>query len=205
MYQFKITVMPGKIFISIVFFTLLITTVTSCSKWMELQPQDGITRQEYWKTKEQIESALTGCYASLLGDATGGKSLSEYLFLWGELRGDMIVPAIGATNDELDVTNVNTLATNSISNWATVYKVINYCNTIIDFAPGVLTNDNTLTQTQLNAYLGEARALRALMYFYLVRTFRDVPLKLKSTATDNDIEQIPKTSLETVSPACRSD
>jgi len=198
MYQFKITAMPGKIFKNIVFFTLLMATVTSCSKWMELQPPDGITRQEYWKTKEQIQSALTGCYASLLGDATGGKSLSEYLFLWGELRGDMIVPAIGATNDELDVTNVNTLPTNSISNWATIYKVINYCNTVVDFAPGVLANDNTLTQTQLNAYLGEARALRALMYFYLVRTFRDVPLKLKSTSTDNDIEQIPKTSQDTI-------
>ncbi|HSC40526.1 MAG TPA: RagB/SusD family nutrient uptake outer membrane protein, partial [Chitinophagaceae bacterium] len=79
-----------------------------------------------------------------------------------------------------------------------VYRTINYCNTVIDFAPGVLGKDNTLTQTQLNAYLAEARGLRALMYFYLVRSFRDVPLKLKSTSSDKDLEQLPKTGGDTV-------
>jgi hypothetical protein len=64
---------------------------SSCKKYLDLQPQDGITRQEYWKTKENIQAALTGCYASLLADPTGkDRPLSEYLFMWGETRGDMI-------------------------------------------------------------------------------------------------------------------
>jgi hypothetical protein len=36
------------------------------------------------------------------------------------------------------------------------------------------------------------------MYFYLVRSFRDVPLKLTSTANDDDLQQLPKTSADTV-------
>ncbi|MEI9808540.1 MAG: hypothetical protein WDO16_12085 [Bacteroidota bacterium] len=36
------------------------------------------------------------------------------------------------------------------------------------------------------------------MYFYLVRSFGDVPLKLKSTSRDKDIEQIPKTSRDSI-------
>ncbi len=168
---------------------------SSCKKWLTLQPQDGITRQEFWKTKEQIQSAVIGTYASLLGDPNGNdKPLSEYFFLWGELKADMITNGIGVTNDELDVMYVNTLPTNSITKWSAVYKTINYCNTVIDFAPGVIENDNTLTQTQLKAYLAEVRALRGLMYFYLARSFRDVPLKLKSTSSDVDLIQLSKST-----------
>jgi hypothetical protein len=172
---------------------------SSCSKWLELQPQDGITRQEFWQTKEQIESTVVGCYSSLLGPPTGNqRPLSEFLFLWGELRADMVAPGLGITNDELDVMNVNTLATNAVTDWSAVYRTINYCNTVIEFAPGVLQKDNTLTQTKLNQSLSEAYALRALMYFYLVRSFRDVPLKVKSTANDVDLIQLPKSSSDTV-------
>jgi len=178
--------------LNIIFFSFLLITATSCKKWLDLKPQDGIIRQDFWKTKEQVQSAVVGCYSSLLGP------LSENLFIWGELRGDMISPGPGMTNDELDVINVNTLPTNGVTNWSNVYRTINYCNTVVDFAPGVLSVDNTLTKTQLNAYLAEARALRALMYFYLVRSFRDVPLKLKSTASDEDLLQLPKTSQDTI-------
>jgi hypothetical protein len=167
---------------------LTVTVFTSCTKWLDLAPQDGITRQEYWKTKENIQAALTGCYASLLSDPRNSdRPLSEYLFMWGETKADMVVPGFGASNDEIDIVNVNTLSTNTVARWSAVYKTINYCNALIDYAPTVLASDNTLTQTQLNAYLGEARALRGLMYFYLVRTFKDVPLKLKSTASDEDL------------------
>jgi hypothetical protein len=165
----------------------------SCKKWLALQPQDGITREEFWQTKEQVQSAVVGCYSSMLDGP-----LSTDLFMWGELRADMIAPGPGATQEDLDVMNVNTLPTNSIANWAAVYKTINYCNTVVDFAPGVLANDNTLSQAQLNAYLAEARALRALMYFYLVRSFKDVPLKLNSTASDQDLLQLPKTAQDTI-------
>src|SRR4051812_34140579 len=177
----------------IVFLLSVVVSGASCKKWLALQPQDGITREEFWQTKEQVQSAVVGCYSSMLDGP-----LSTNFFMWGELRADMIAPGPGATQEDLDVMNVNTLPTNSITNWAAVYKTINYCNTVVDFAPGVLANDNTLSQTQLNGYLAEARALRALMYFYLVRSFKDVPLKLNSTASDQDLLQLPKTSQDTI-------
>jgi len=186
----------------IIYLLVLITTASlfsSCKKWLDLQPQDGITSKEYWKTKENIQAALIGCYSSLLGDAKNAdRPLPEYLFMWGETRGDMVLNSLGISNDELDMMYVNTLPTNTVTKWGAVYKTINYCNALIDFAPSVMSLDNTLTQTQLNAYVAEAKALRALMYFYLVRTFRDVPLKLQSTATDDDLQQLPKSSAEDI-------
>lgn len=188
----------NKMIFKIAFFFVVIISSASCKKWLSLKPQDGITREDFWKTKEQLQSAVIGCYASLIGDPGNGKQLAEYLFIWGEARADMAVPAAGATNDELDINRVNILPTNINTNWSAVYRTINQCNTVIKFAPGVLALDNTLTQTQLNSFLAEAHALRALMYFYLVRSFRDVPLKLNATANDSDLEQLPKTSADLV-------
>jgi hypothetical protein len=190
--------MKRKLLINLTCLALLCIAGTSCNKYLDLQPQDGIIRQEFWKTKEQVQSAVIGCYASLLASPTNNRPLSETMFLWGELRADMIAPGIGIAADENDVINVNTLATNTVTNWAGVYQVINYCNTVIDFAPSVLANDNTFTQQQLNQFLAEARALRAMMYFTLVKSFRDVPLKLKSTSSDTDLQQLPKTSGDSV-------
>jgi len=167
-----------------------LTSISSCKKYLDLKPEDGIIRQNFWKTKVQVQAPVNGCYASLLGPGT---PIPEYLFMWGELRADMLTPSTGISSEEIDVMNVNILETNPITNWRAIYATINYCNTVIDFAPEVLKNDQTFTQQQLNASLAEVKALRALMYFYLVRSFRDVPLVLKSTSSDDQLVQLAKT------------
>jgi starch-binding outer membrane protein, SusD/RagB family len=172
------------------FLSLLIVIISaaSCKKYLDLKPEDGIIRQNFWKTKEQVAAAVNGCYASLLGpDPT-----TEYLFLWGELRADLLTPSTGVASEELEIMNDNILETNKITNWRAIYRTINYCNTVIDFAPEALKNDQTFTQQSLDSYLGEVKALRALMYFYLVRSFRDVPLVLKSTSSDAELVQLAK-------------
>ena len=173
---------------------LMLVPFISCKKWLDLQPQDGLTGAEFWKTKEQVQAAVTGCYASLTGSATGQRNAAETFFLWGELRADMITSTLATTTDQIDVINVNILPTNSIASWRGIYETINYCNTVIDFAPGVLTKDPTFTQAALDKASAEAKTLRALMYFYLVRTFDQVPLKIKSTSSDKDIVDIPKST-----------
>lgn len=172
---------------------------SSCKKGLDLKPADGIIREDYWKTKEQIHAFVIGTYGSLLGDPAGkDKSLAELLFLWGELRADMIAPSLGTTNEEYEIMNVNTVSSNSIVSWRPVYRTINYCNTVIDFAPGVMESDKTLTQEVLDSYVAEAKSLRALLYFYLVRSFGDVPLKLKSTSSDEEIVSAPKATQQEV-------
>lgn len=175
------------------FLSLLIVFISaaSCKKYLDLKPEDGIIRQNFWKTKEQVAAAVNGCYASLLGGGSD-RPIPEYLFLWGEIRADLLTPSTGVTSEETEIMNDNILESNSLTNWRAVYRTINYCNTVIDFAPEVLKNDQTFTQQALDAYLGEVKALRALMYFYLVRSFRDVPLVLKSTSSDAELVQLAK-------------
>jgi len=176
---------------------LIAVSACSCKKYLELRPYDGVVRDEFWQTKEQLLSAVIGCYTSL-AVPVGDKSPVENFFVWGEIRADMVVPGIGISLDENNVVNGNILPTNSVTRWNGFYRLINQCNTVLDYAPNVKNVDNTLTQEQLNGYLAEALTLRSLMYFYLVKTFGDVPLKLKSTSSDTDIAQIPKNSRKEV-------
>ncbi|WP_316807754.1 RagB/SusD family nutrient uptake outer membrane protein [Pedobacter agri] len=184
-----------KIINSIAVIMVLIMS-SSCKKWLDTQPRDGITKQSFWKTKEDIQAAVSGCYASLLASPPGinERSLIEYIFVFGEIRADMIDPGPGAVNDETDIFNVNITQSNALSRWSAFYRTINFCNTVLDNAPAVRQLDPTLTEAQLNAYLSEVLTLRSMMYFYLVKSYRDVPLKLTATTKDTDLQDLPKTS-----------
>lgn len=176
----------------------LVITGNSCKKWLTLQPQDGIVRENFWQTKEQVDAAVTGIYASLLGvqgsTAKDNIPLAELFFIWGEARTDMVIPGVFSYADEYDIVNLNILPTNRFANWRTVYQTINYCNTVIELAPGVLKKDNTFTEEQLNRAVGEALTIRALMYFYLARVFGEAPLKLDATISDENITPIAKST-----------
>lgn len=183
-------------------YILLLTLLfaTSCNKWLDIKPQDGIIRDNYWQNKEQLKAAVVGCYASLLNG-----NLVQSLFVWGELRADMVSSTLNTAIDEVNIMQANILATNAYTTWAPVYRTINYCNTVIDYAARVMNTDKTLTQEALDSYLAEAYGLRALMYFYLLRTFGEVPLQLRATDSDNSLDQLVKSSQEEVYAQILSD
>ncbi|MFI8379444.1 RagB/SusD family nutrient uptake outer membrane protein [Leeuwenhoekiella sp. NPDC079379] len=175
---------------------LILAVITqSCDNYLDLKPEDGTVRDEFWKTKEDIQAGVIGVYSSLLNPPPSESDLTiaEYIFMHGELRGGMVSPGAQASEDQRDVLTTNILPSNNTSNWSSFYRVINYCNTVIELAPGVLAQDPTLTQEQLNNYLSEVLAIRAYLYFTLARTFKDVPVKLAATLSDKENFQIPTT------------
>lgn len=187
--------MQTKIKIILAIFILFAST-SSCDSYLDLRPQDGIIREEFWKTKEDVQAAVIGIYSSLLNSPPGVDdfTMTEYLFMYGELRGGMVAEGTNVEDYQRDIINTNVLPSNRLTDWGAFYRTINYCNTVIDLAPGVKAEDPTLTQTQLNHFLSEALAIRAYLYFTLARTFKDVPLKLKATLSDQDNFQLPTNS-----------
>ncbi|PHR90491.1 MAG: RagB/SusD family nutrient uptake outer membrane protein [Leeuwenhoekiella sp.] len=190
--------MNKRIIYPLVFILTLI--VQSCDNYLDLKPEDGTVREEFWQTKEDVQAAVIGVYSSLLNNPPSerGLTLAEHLFMYGELRGGMVSPGPFAQDDQRDVLTTNILPSNSIANWSVFYRIINYCNTVIDLAPDVLEIDPTFTETQLNSYLSEVLAIRAYLYFTLARTFKDVPLKLEATLSDKQNFQIPASSQEEI-------
>lgn len=165
----------------------------SCSNFLELIPPNGLVREEFWKTKEDVESVLMGGYQTFA-------SMDGLLFTYGEARGDMVKAAPGwyENGNEGKLMKSDILPTNGLCSWEKFYKVINYCNEVIANAPAVKQIDNTFTDFQLKGYLAEAYYLRSLSYFYLVRIFKDVPLVLKPSENDGVDFYPPQTSGEEV-------
>jgi len=168
-------------------------TSSSCSKWLTLKPQDGKVLQDYWQTSNQLSAAVIGCYVSL-----ANTTLVADMFDWGELRADMITTTSSTTAEEVQYASANILSTSSLTKWASIYVVINNCNTVIQYGPSVLQNDPTLTQAQLNGYLAEAYGLRALMYFYLARVWGAAPLQLTASSSDQTIQLLATSSQQAI-------
>ncbi len=192
--------MKKNIILSYLLIFVFAVSFTGCKKWLALKPLDGIVKEEFWKTKEQVQASVIGIYSSMMEYSTGTygnptnyvPSMAELFFIWGEGRADHVANATASSADDIALINVNIQPTNVNANWRPFYRTINFCNTVIEKAPEVLANDNTFTQAQLDQYLSEALTIRALMYFYLVRTFGDVPLKTDATLSDENITPIPK-------------
>jgi hypothetical protein len=83
--------------------------------------------------------------------------------------------------DEFDKFYMRTTNPYTLARWSDGYKGIYRCNAIIDRSAGV-----TMDETLKNRIIGEAKFLRALMYFNLVRVFGDVPLVVKEIVDPQD-------------------
>jgi hypothetical protein len=188
-----------NLYISIVLIAIC-SLSSSCSKWLDLKPQDGLVEQDFWQTKEHVRSAVNGIYISLVSS-----SLVSSLFMHGEMRTNMVELTTFTTQVHEEYRYANLMSTNTFTNWGEFYRIINYCNNVIDNAPGVKEVDPTLLQTDLDAYIGEALTIRAWMYFYLARIWGDVPLKLNYTQSDDDNLMIAKSSQEEVLAAVVAD
>ena len=155
------------------------TFMTSCTDYLTLYPTNSVILENYWKTAEDVNGMLATCYKNMVQ-----KSTIERMMIWGELRADNMVTRTNASTDLKYIVEANLLETNGYFNWAVFYQTINYCNMLIKYAPGVMEEDPDFTQGDLEVVMGEAYALRALCHFYLVRSFRDIPLALEAMDAD---------------------
>lgn len=181
-------------------FTLFVGA-PGCSDWLNVRPTDGVIVDEYWKTKEDVSSFMTGVYSSLLNN-----ELVSRMFLWGEWRADMITSSPSRINVNIYLVMQGEISSsNFYCSWAPFYKTINQCNTLLHFTPKVLANDASFTPKSKKEVEAQAIVVRSLMYFYLVRTFGDVPF-VREAYIDNSQEMIiPKTKQEDILPALIAD
>ncbi len=150
----------------------VLITCASCDDWFSIYPESEMVYEDFWADKNDVLSMLGSCYRGMIEPG-----FMERLIVWGEVRSDNVVAGTGlSVGDDLQyLLDANLTATNGYTSWSYFSTVINYCNTLILYAPGVRDKDPNFTQSELNMYLAEAKAVRAFCYFTLVRTFRDVP------------------------------
>lgn len=180
--------MKNKIIIAITI--ILSASFSACSGYLDLEPVDGVIVTKFWKNKEEVKDAVMGCYASMMNT----NAMQDYLF-WGELRGDLIKPRVSASSLSAmsQFQNGDISSTMSYVSWSSIYSVINNCNTVLSFAKETQKLDKSFTDQLLTEYEAEAKCIRALMYFYLVRSFKDVPYVTTASLSDAQNYRVPKT------------
>ena len=153
---------------------LLVLLLSSCGKgFIDLKPVSSVTTDNFYRTAEDFTNAVNGAYNALRTAGTYGAD--SYIF--GEIRSDNSTPvASGSVTDQDEFDRFYIRTTNPFINnrWSNSYTAIGRCNAILGRIEPI-TMDNALKAR----YIGEAKFLRALFYFNLVRTFGDVPLVLK--------------------------
>ena len=174
------------------FIAAVLVVQFGCSgSWLELLPPSGLTREEFWQSKEDVEAVLMGAYSSF-------STMDNLMFIHGEARGDMVTDDISTDGNIRNMMNGNIYSDNWLANWENFYKVINYCNEIINNAPDVQKIDKTFTNYQLQGFISEAYYLRSLAYFYLVRIFKDVPYITLPSETDDTDFYVAKTDGDSI-------
>ncbi len=164
---------------------LLTLSGYGCSDFVNLTPQDVITVNGYYKTETDMQSALIGAYAAM-------RPVYNNYFAFAELPSDntRTISPSEVSWGQFDKLTWLTNYTNIASGWANAYTVIASANIVLKYADGV-TYTTPATKTQL---IGEAKFLRALMYFNLVRFFGDVPLVLTQLNTQAEALTLSRAS-----------
>lgn len=158
----------------------------SCSdSYLDTESKTNLTDGSFYKTVSDMEMALIGCYDGYQRTTADG-GVAHYVT--SELLSDNCFGGTGNTDgrayqalDRFDITQ--SPSDNNIFNqtWISYYAGIFRCNTLLTKMEASDWSDQAAT---VNRIAGEARFIRALLYFDLVRLFERVPL-LTAPTTDN--------------------
>ncbi len=166
---------------------------TSCEKFLDLNPQSSFSADAFYQTSADAKAGVYGIY-----DAAQSVFRMNFCY-WGEGRADNVQTAQSGEGLSLLQNNLNESL--SSADWTALYTMISRANYAIKYIPGIYSEDDA----EGKQLLGQAMALRALAYFYLVRVWGDVPLITEPyTSVDQGIF-VTKTDKETILDQIESD
>lgn len=167
-------------------------TVTSCS--MDTESKTSQNDETAYRNTEAIEMALVGCYdgwqRTISSEEIGMYMLAE--FASDQAHGGLGF-SDGKNNNVLDVFDISVSpSSNNIFNtdWINYYAAIFRCNKVIQAEETADWGGDLAARGRI---IGQARALRAILYFDLARMFGDVPLVTVPTE-----ENLPRTAASEV-------
>lgn len=171
----------------------------SCDNVLDTEPQQSISEDLALETSDNVQAVLTGAYNEL-GDADvwGGLMMMQPDLLGDE--GDVVWS--GTYEQPRQIFNKAILVNNSFiaDAWLDAYEVINITNNVLGAIDVVDSGDQDRVE-------GEARFIRASVYFELARQFGKawndgdpsqnpaVPLVLEPTRAIDEDDQIPRNSV----------
>ena len=162
--------------------------LASCGEdFFDLRPNYEVPVDNTFKTAEDFDVAVKGCYAKLQGQVNYYLELCEY-------RSDNLylsAPTAG-TQDRYDIDQFRETPSNGIIEdaWANFNNGVYRCNMILDRIDGADIDETLKAQ-----YKGEALFIRAYTYFNMYRLWSGVPTTTK-VVTVSEALQIGRSSVQ---------
>lgn len=182
-----------KKFVSILMIASSLVGLAGCTDWLTIKPENDTVLEDYWQKEEDVDQVVAGCYRAMLE-----YEFIERIMCWGEIRSDNVVIGNVMLIDMYNMLNGDITSSNYLSKWGSAYSIINICNTYLRFAPSVMELDPKFTKDDYLKYEAEVLSIRALVYFYLVRTYQEVPWVDDPSVTDGQDYRIPKSTEDEV-------
>lgn len=172
--------------IKLIIILIISSLVVSCSDLLDKAPISSFSADGFYKTTSDAQTGVYGIY-----DAAQSAFRLNFAY-WGEGRADNVKTA--QSGEGLALMQNNLDASIGSSYWGDLYNIINRANYAIKYIPNVY-KEGDATGNQL---IAEAKALRALAYFYLVRVWGDVPVITEPYLSIDQNIFVSKTDKETV-------
>ncbi|MEO6520286.1 MAG: RagB/SusD family nutrient uptake outer membrane protein [Mucilaginibacter sp.] len=172
---------------------------TSCNKVLDVQSTRLVNEDNMWLKAADAQAGVIGVF----GLSRAALNDNDRHWIYGDLR-----TIQGRGGDFRSVTRLDLKAVSSnqlkatyplldaLSNWTKFYAAINAANIFLERAPNILKTDPTYLPSDLKLDIANVRAIRAFIYFYMVRIWGDVPLII--TSHDGQFDHKPRETQKNV-------
>jgi hypothetical protein len=178
-----------KIFVTTLFAGILCAACVD----LELSPNSSINKNDFYRSEADALTAVNGVYAELTPPSGFYGMYNNQTVYLGDLGSEYV--KAGANTNSAHIREISNFTTSSNNDfmrtaWSEAYTGINRANIVID---KLVENEGIAPEAKLRL-INEAKFLRALFYFNIVRWFGPVPLVLH----DGEGEGASRTSVDSV-------
>lgn len=154
---------------------ILAASLSSCvNDWLDVAPSDGTDADAALTSSSDLAAARTGMYAALKGNSNLVDYYGQQFFVYGDVHAgdDYQYNNIGGSNRASFYYDMNYQTASEFNvAWKSPYIVIGRANRIIAAAEGGALSDAAEAKDTIDQYAAEAKVLRALAHFDLVRIY----------------------------------
>ncbi len=165
----------------------LFMPAVSCTDMLDEKPLMNLDRDDYMYNAMEVENVLLGIYSCLNNNALYGYNLSMLLPLSTDIAQ---CEGASSTNFREIPTNAHSPSNSDIqATWRYLYNGVYSANDFIERATKSMRDFPAGDRQLAELYVAEAKVLRAMFYFDLVRWFGNITLMTTAAESLND----PKT------------
>ena len=172
---------------------LALLVLSGCNDFLDKEVLGNSTDKNFYDTRYKLQAALNATYDILQSD-----EFTDSDWRFGEATADDVIGSdegLSSQMGQLVHFRFNTSNTYIKKRWDINYKGVHRANQVIANVDRVqLSNNDYSKYREIREILGQAKFLRALFYFNLVKTFGGVPIRPEIETVDNLV--IPRSSRE---------